>query len=117
MAIANVYPNASAVVRGLVSTGAQTFAGAKTFTSVLTVRGASGGYRMFNQATDALSSEWFSPTAGETRLYDHASGVVRLTINSSGWAGIGETSPGTSASQHRRSRHQRADCQTRCLSI
>jgi hypothetical protein len=55
--------------------------------------GSGAGFVMFNRATNEISSVWYSPTAGETRLYDQVANIDRLTINASGNVGIGTTSP------------------------
>ncbi|MDB5260197.1 MAG: hypothetical protein JWN37_428 [Candidatus Nomurabacteria bacterium] len=60
--------------------------------------GAASGFIMNNRATNQTSAQWYSPTAGETRLFDHVAGLDRFTINSSGSVGIGTTTPGNTLS-------------------
>ncbi|MBM4254036.1 MAG: tail fiber domain-containing protein, partial [Deltaproteobacteria bacterium] len=55
--------------------------------------GPVGGFILYNRGSSAISSQWYSPSLGETRLYDHPSSSDRLTISSSGNFGIGTTAP------------------------
>jgi hypothetical protein len=56
--------------------------------------GTSAGFLMFNRQTDQPSSQWYSPTPGETRLYDHLTGTNRIVVKSNGDIGIGTDNPG-----------------------
>ena len=57
------------------------------------VSGSYGGFVMYDRATNLLSSQWYSPTAGETRLYNHVTATDSVTINPLGNVGIGTTKP------------------------
>jgi hypothetical protein len=89
------------LTRFLVNTSGNVGIGTTTPTARLHVEGniqttgSGAGFVMFNRATNAISSQWYSPTAGETRLYDQVANSDRLTINASGNVGIGTVNPGT----------------------
>lgn len=51
--------------------------------------GSQAGLLLFDRQTDQKSSLWYSPTPGETRLYDYATGAERLVIKNNGNIGIG----------------------------
>lgn len=60
---------------------------------VFGVVATSTGFIMYDRATNSLSSQWYSPAPGDTRLYDQLTGSWRLVVNSSGNVGIGTAAP------------------------
>lgn len=71
---------ASAFPRLAVS---NTFTGTIT-ASAFVARGASAGISFFNRDTDTAAGQWYSPAAGDLRLYNSASSSDRLRIDTSG---------------------------------
>lgn len=48
------------------------------------VSGANGGFLMYDRTTSVSSSQWYSPSAGVTRLYDQVAATDRLGVDASG---------------------------------
>jgi len=71
--------------------------GGYSFAGGIYTTGPDAGLVMFNRATNAISAQWYSPTAGVTYLYSHAAGAVRVVIDNNSNVGIGTTSFGASA--------------------
>jgi hypothetical protein len=50
----------------------------------ISTSGAVGGFLLKDRATSASSSQWYSPSAGNTRLFDTVAAADRVIIDSSG---------------------------------
>lgn len=60
-----------------------TFAGTIT-AGAISSRGVGAGFAFYNRDTDTQAGQWYSPSAGDLRLYNGASSSDRLRIDSSG---------------------------------
>jgi fibronectin-binding autotransporter adhesin len=58
----------------------------------ISASGAGGTFRIYDRATNALSIDLYSPTAGELRIFDLSASTDRVTLKS-GNVGIGTTAP------------------------
>ena len=57
----------------------------------ISTSGSVGGFLLRDRATNASSSQWYSPSVGNTRLFDTAAAADRVTIDANGNVGIGIT--------------------------
>jgi hypothetical protein len=59
----------------------------------ISTSGAAAGFLLRDRATSASSSQWYSPSVGNTRLFDTTTSTDRIVIDSNGDVGIGESNP------------------------
>jgi hypothetical protein len=78
-----------------VAKSGDTMTGALSVGNSISTTGSNAGFVLYNRATNASSAQWYSPTAGEVRLYNQVTSATPLTITNAGDVGIGTVTPGS----------------------
>lgn len=66
------------------ASGNVTIVGSATASSAVTATGVNAGFVLYNRATNVASMQFYSPVAGELRLYDHPAGADRVVVSVDG---------------------------------